>query len=189
MIFTIWGLSNTWNKNCPKKAVSAAMWKLANLCRVCTQMTHNVPPLKGPRPHVCSTRLVLFLKITLCTHYHTDTLITASFTNYLLFDGTWPLSDNCVWLNNTSPVVAKNDTTLLFTPKPLCFNHSWDSLKKKKKSIGLHLKTSKPFNTLENQASMHSFSKMLLSRDGGEHTCLPMRPWMSVWERQPEGRE
>lgn len=90
--------------------------------------------------------------------------------------GTWPLSDNCVWLNNTSPVVAKNDTTLLFTPKPLCFNHSWDSLKKKKKSIGLHLKTSKPFNTLENQASMHSFSKMLLSRDGGEHTRLPWRP-------------
>lgn len=35
-------------------------------------------------------------------------------------------------------------------PKPPCFNHSWDSYK----SICLHSKTSKPFNTLENQASM-----------------------------------
>lgn len=35
-------------------------------------------------------------------------------------------------------------------PKPLRFNHSWDSYK----SIRLHSKTSKPFNTLENQASM-----------------------------------
>lgn len=153
-------------------------------------MTHNVPPLKGPRPHVCSTRLVLFLKITLCTHYHTDTLITASFTNCSLFDGTWPLSDNCVWLNNASPVVAKNDT-LLFTPKPLCFNHSRDSLKKKiKKKINR--------STLENlktfqhsgKPSKHALLQQNAVKQRRRRTHTPpMTPWTCLWERQPERRE
>lgn len=53
-----------------------------------------------------------------------------------------------------------------------------------KKSIGLHLKTSKPFNTLENQAGMPSSSKMLLSTDTVQNTHTHIsQEAMNVCER------
>lgn len=154
-------------------------------------MTHNVPPLKGPRPHVCSTRLVLFKKKKKSRSALITTLIRLSLQALQIAHcfGTWPLSDNCVWLNNTSPVVAKNDTTLLFTPKPLCFNHSWDSLKKKKKINRSTLENLKTFQH-SGKPSKHALLQQnaVKQRRRRTHTA-PMTPWMCLWEKQPERRE
>jgi len=54
---------------------------------------------------------------------------------------------------------------VLLGPKLACSNHSWDGIKHPKQSIGLHLKTSKPFNTLGNQRK-----RALLQQNTSEHT-------------------
>lgn len=89
-----------------------------------------------------------------------------------------PLCDNYVWQHVSSGCQKRYRAFFFF--KLLCSNHSHNC--KNKKSICLHLKSSKPSALWKKTSEhTHSSSNILLST----HTP-PKRPWISAWEATRE---